>query len=217
MDPERIAAQIPMASGGEPAPSTTTTRGSTSSSAPSSDSPARTPRIPAASSQRFSEPTSAARGLEISTLELDTGRVCYTIDTLRCLRAATPPSEPVFILGMDALLELPTWREYEQLVCEFDLIVVDREGQTLETARPLLHPIVAERLEPFADVESVALALGRAAGSGRIYPAQHEPIPISSSEIRQRAAAGASLDGLVPPAVARYIQRHGFYRQEDGH
>ncbi len=38
------------------------------------------------------------------------------------------------------------------------------------------------------------------------------PMPVSASEIRGRAARGESLDGLVPPAVAEYIERHGLYR-----
>jgi nicotinate-nucleotide adenylyltransferase len=38
------------------------------------------------------------------------------------------------------------------------------------------------------------------------------PLPVSASDIRARAARGASLEGLVPPAVANYIDRHGLYR-----
>lgn len=38
------------------------------------------------------------------------------------------------------------------------------------------------------------------------------PLPVSGSDIRARAARGASLAGLVPPAVANYIDRHGLYR-----
>ena len=38
---------------------------------------------------------------------------------------------------------------------------------------------------------------------------------VSSTGIRQRVATGASIDGLVPPAVAAYIARHGLYRQQD--
>jgi nicotinate-nucleotide adenylyltransferase len=37
-------------------------------------------------------------------------------------------------------------------------------------------------------------------------------MPVSGSAIRARAARGGRLDGLVPPAVANYIERHGLYR-----
>jgi cytidyltransferase-like protein len=43
-------------------------------------------------------------GLEVSTLEIDHGAICYTIDTLRALRRESPGTEPLFVLGMDALL-----------------------------------------------------------------------------------------------------------------
>jgi len=42
-----------------------------------------------------------------------------------------------------------------------------------------------------------------------------EPIPISASQIRERARQGRPLGGLVPPAVARYIQRSRLYLEED--
>jgi len=49
------------------------------------------------------------------------------------------------------------------------------------------------------------------------HPAGASTIPfaqsgISSTDIRARAARGESLDGLVPPAVANHIARHGLYR-----
>ena len=39
-----------------------------------------------------------------------------------------------------------------------------------------------------------------------------QPLSISASEIRARAARGEGLAGLVPPAVATYIAQHGLYR-----
>lgn len=44
----------------------------------------------------------------------------------------------------------------------------------------------------------------------RLIPMQ--PMQVSASEIRARAARGADLSALVPPAVANYIARHGLYR-----
>jgi nicotinate-nucleotide adenylyltransferase len=42
-----------------------------------------------------------------------------------------------------------------------------------------------------------------------------EPLPISSEDIRERAARGDPIDGLVPPAVAELIDTRGLYRLED--
>jgi len=38
------------------------------------------------------------------------------------------------------------------------------------------------------------------------------PIDVSATEIRRRVAEGRSIEGLVPPVVAAYIQAHGLYR-----
>lgn len=38
------------------------------------------------------------------------------------------------------------------------------------------------------------------------------PMPVSSTEIRRRVAAGEDVSALVPPAVANYIQHKGLYR-----
>ena len=156
--------------------------------------------------------------LELCRLELEQPGVCYTIDSLRALRREGP-HEPVFILGMDSLLELPTWRDYRQLLVEFDLLVVDRSGEQLAAVRERLDPDVRERLvrvgpdrdDPL-DVESL-----RPGSGGRVFHIPLGVMPISSSEVRTRAARGASLDGLVTPGVARYIQRNGLYRQEERH
>jgi nicotinate-nucleotide adenylyltransferase len=144
-------------------------------------------------------------GLEASSFELDRGGVSYTIDTLRGL-LALPDCTPVFILGMDALLEIETWHDHRSLLREFDLVVVDRPGHDLERLPASLPGDVAARIVPAG---SEPLGAG-----GRIHWLAVEPLPISSSEIRARAAESASLDGLVPPEVARYIQRRGLYRQE---
>jgi nicotinate-nucleotide adenylyltransferase len=147
-------------------------------------------------------------GLEISTLELGQ-EVCYTIDTLRQLRDGRPPRSPVFILGMDALLQITSWRQWRELIREFDLAAIDRvEGQGGNGDDP--HPEVAARIVLPSDRTSPPDA-GR---GGRIFRMDVLPIPVSSSEIRARASAGRDLTGLVPPAVARYIHEMGLYRQE---
>jgi nicotinic acid mononucleotide adenylyltransferase len=59
-----------------------------------------------------------------------------------------------------------------------------------------------------ADVDAVRRRLGH---GERIVEFEMDPVPLSSSEIRARAAAGESLAGLVPPVVAEAIARLGLY------
>jgi len=149
-------------------------------------------------------------GLEISKLDLAGDEVRFTIDTLRALRDTPPGCLPVFVLGMDALLEIETWREYRQVLREFDLVVLDRPGQRLAEVRRRLAPAAAERL---VEIEGDHSGAGP---GGRIFHLPFDPVPISSSEIRARVSAGLELDGLVPPAVAGYIRNSGLYRERGG-
>jgi nicotinate-nucleotide adenylyltransferase len=158
-------------------------------------------------------------GLELCTLELDTGRVCYTIDTLRRLRMGPPPSRPVFVLGADSLVEIETWREHEALRREFDLAVIDRPGSPLGDGRLLLAdasvtPIIDLSAEPGLHGGRSMVSPGT---GGRIFRLPMDPDPVSSSEVRRAAAAGGDLADLVPAAVARYIRANRLYEKEEPH
>lgn len=145
-------------------------------------------------------------GLEVSTIELDTRGVCYTIETLRRLRLGPPAASPVFILGMDSLVDLETWKDFRDLIREFDLIAVDRPGRP-----PVLAPEIAGAVVPLPDGAPGALPALELGRGGRIFRVGGPPIPISSSDVRAKAASGADLDGLVPPGVAGYISSKGLY------
>lgn len=123
------------------------------------------------------------------TVELD-GHA-RTVDMLR----ARGIEEPLLLIGADELVAFPTWKEPEAVLELARLGVATRPGvdvDTLETARAgLSRP---ERVELF----------------------EIEPVPVSSTEIRRRVAAGESIEGLVPPAVAEEIARRGLYRQLAG-
>jgi nicotinate-nucleotide adenylyltransferase len=159
----------------------------------------------------------AAQGepwITVSTLELDRGGVSYTIETLTELARTRPQVQPLFILGADAFLELRTWREPERLVRKFDLVVVDRPGSAIPEGAPdeeLADLLVPVRFEPAA---GVPLRLARRPAAGRVFRLEIPVLDVSSSQVRGCAARGASLAGLVPPAVARYIQDRGLYVME---
>jgi GTP-binding protein len=154
-------------------------------------------------------------GVAVETMELDTGAVCYTIDSLRRLQKEMPGTRLVFVLGMDSLLEIETWRDYEVLLREFDLAVIDRDGNGMDEARRrlparLLTSVVPIPPEPATQEPPPELGRG-----GTVFHIPMGEVPVSSTEIRERAALGEKLHGLVPPAVARYIRANGLYRQED--
>lgn len=112
----------------------------------------------------------------------------YTIDTVRELQGSEPEAEWVLVIGQDQYANLHTWHDWRELVRRVTLAVAARGG-----VRPQPAPELAA--EPHRAIE---LPLPR--------------IDVSSNEIRQRIVDGRDYTDMVPPAVARYIDRHHLYR-----
>jgi nicotinate-nucleotide adenylyltransferase len=148
-------------------------------------------------------------GLDVSTFEIARGGRHYTIDTLRALRAGTPPLAPLFLIGSDALADIGSWRDNDALLAEFDFAVAVRpEDDAGPRPRPWPENVM-RRLAPTAAGGDQAMGAG-----GRVFRLAIPTMPVSSSLVRQQRARGESLDDLVPARVARYIQRHALYTEE---
>jgi nicotinate-nucleotide adenylyltransferase len=104
----------------------------------------------------------------------------YTVDALE----AAGYDDPIFLIGADELVALPTWKKPERLLELARLGVATRPGYAPATASP------------------------------RIKLFELEPHPVSSSELRERVLNGEPIDGLVVPGVARYIAEHRLYAQD---
>lgn len=126
--------------------------------------------------------------LGISDLELRRPGPTYTADTLDELAGERLDDAFWFILGADALADLPRWKDPERIVRHAVIAVTPRTGFEIDSAIAAL-PILGGRIEPFP-----------------MSPWNH-----SSTEIRTRAAGGESLAGMVPPSVERYIMDHRLY------
>ncbi len=128
-----------------------------------------------------------------SDRELSRQGPSYTALTLRELRAeGWDASELYFIIGADAFAEIATWYEYPAILDACRFAVVSRPGTTPETAMAR-NPDLRGRLG-----ESILLVHAKTSS-------------VSSSEIRSRLASNQTVDGLVPPAVARHIATHQLY------
>ena len=166
-------------------------------------------------------------GLEVSDLELCAPGPSYTADTLTRFRNSTalPSSQIFFITGADAFAEIATWYRYPELLDLAQFVVVSRPGFPAETMRERL-PSLADRMITVRDSglgtrdsEHVASGFSRKetrdSGLGtpesRIFLVDAATPDASSTEVRRRIVAGASLDGLVPAAVERHIVQHGLY------
>jgi nicotinate-nucleotide adenylyltransferase len=173
--------------------------------------PARTPphrRAPCASAaHRFAMVAMAVAGedaLFASDLEMDTDGPSYTVDTLDRLAARGVDLEDVcLILGADAFREIPTWKAYPALLDRCHVAVVSRPGLPARTLRTML-PELASRMSTATTAPTPGPA---------IHLIDAGTAPVSSTDVRRRLADNLLADGLVAPAVAAHIRRHGLYRE----
>ena len=123
--------------------------------------------------------------------ELRRRGVSYTLDTVRELAAASPDDERVLILGQDQYASLHTWRDWRELLGLVTLAIANRPGAVLS-----VNPQIAQVAH-----QTVLLPM----------------MDVSSTEVRRRIAAGWSVAGLVPEAVARYIEQRRLYSAAGAH
>jgi nicotinate-nucleotide adenylyltransferase len=130
----------------------------------------------------------ATHGLFASAMEIERGGPSYTIDTVEQLYRSDPGGELFLIVGADVVDELPSWKRVDDLRAAVTLVVVNRPGN-------------------FASLQPSADSLKGWRVRSVVVPA----LEISSTDLRDRAAAGRPLDFLVPEAAIRVIAQRGLY------
>jgi nicotinate-nucleotide adenylyltransferase len=136
--------------------------------------------------------TAANPHFTVSRVDIDRDGPTYTIDTLRDLHTqyakAGPDVELFFITGADAMTQILSWRDHEELFDLAHFVGVTRPG----------HPMTPETLAGLP-ADSVTLL-------------EIPALAISSTDCRDRVGAGEPVWYLVPDGVVQYIGKHGLYR-----
>jgi len=135
--------------------------------------------------------------------ELRRGGVSYTLDTLESLTMEFPRHPLYLLLGADAFHGLCDWHRWQELL-EYCHVVVIARPDTEAPRDPRLRHLVDS-------VVTTDLGILRAEHCGRIYFQTIPLLPISSSQIRARLAAGRDISYLTPPPVQRLIEQHQLY------
>lgn len=129
---------------------------------------------------------------EISTLELDREGPSYITETLPLLVAAEPGASWWFILGDDALEDMPHWHEPDRLLELARLALI---------WRPPGRPVVPEAvLARFPTLEA------------RLDIVPMAPLDLSSTQIRERVRDGGSTEVLAPEGVRAIVDALQLYR-----
>jgi nicotinate-nucleotide adenylyltransferase len=173
---------------------------------PSRVPPHRSVRPRASSYHRFAMAALAALGepgWTVSDMELRRDGPSYSADTLTALASeGWAATQIFFLIGADAFADIATWSRYPAVLDLAHFVVVTRPGTT--------HDDVRARVPALAPRMTTADEIGARATPGIVLLAADTP-NVSSTDIRARAAGGASLTGLVTEPVEQYIRRHGLY------
>jgi len=155
-------------------------------------------------------PSLAEAGEDFSGTQLH-----YSVDTVRYFRHVNNAQgdRVYFIIGADAFLDIPMWKEYEALLGICDFIVANRPGIRPEALRLVIPPDLFAGPNEKRDAESdppsqVVAQLRRTT----VYLLENVASEISATDIRRRANRGQSIHGLVSGRVEEYILKQGLYR-----
>jgi nicotinate-nucleotide adenylyltransferase len=140
----------------------------------------------------------------------------YSVDTVRYFRHAYngPGDRVFFIVGADAFLDIPVWKEYETLLGLCDFIVANRPGIRVEALRLVIPPDLIGRRDNKRDKETEpppSQVVAHLHGTS-VYLLENVASEVSATDIRRRANRGQSVHGLVSSRVEEYILKQGLYR-----
>jgi len=124
----------------------------------------------------------------VSRVDIDRDGPTYTIDTLRDLHRSRPDAELFFITGADALADILTWKDVDELWELAHFVGVTRPGHELTD---------------------------RGLPTERISLQEVPALAISSTDCRVRVARGEPVWYLVPDGVVQYIAKHGLYAAKE--
>ena len=151
----------------------------------------------------------------VSDIELKRTGPSYSIDTVDYFKSTHPDDTHLFlIMGVDAFLEIHTWKAYKKLFQEISIVVMTRPTGISEIDVDAVKTIGAymeERISAGYHYRDEISAYVH-----ERLPAVHvfkvSPLDISSSKIRNRVKNGGSVSAYLPDGVINYINEQGLYR-----
>lgn len=123
--------------------------------------------------------------VKINTIENNLPKPSYSVQTIRHLKAEHPGATFFYCMGEDSLAKFHTWKFYNEILQECDLLVAQRPGVTHQNTQDNI----------LAHTHFVS----------------HTPLDVSSSDIRDRARKGEPIQDKVPKEVALIIENEQLY------
>ena len=131
---------------------------------------------------------------EISDIETTRVNLSYTVDTIRELKKIYKEEKLYFLIGLDSLFQLKTWKKINDLSQEIEFVVA-------------LRPGYIDKEEINREIDFLRDNFGT-----KINLIKTPLYEISSTDLRDRIHEGKSLRYLIPKKVLDYIEESGFYK-----
>jgi nicotinate-nucleotide adenylyltransferase len=153
-------------------------------------------------------PSLAEAGEDFSGAQLH-----YSVDTVRYFRHVYHGhgDRLFFMIGADAFLDIPTWKEYETLLGLCDFIIANRPGIRPEALRLVIPPDLIARPDAKKEAEPPSQIVAQLHRT-TIYLLENIASDVSATEVRRHAHRGQSIHRLVSACVEEYILKQGLYR-----
>jgi len=144
-----------------------------------------------------------------SLLEAPDGEPQYSIDTVQRFRKSFRAQDHLFFMvGMDAFVDLPHWKEPRKLLNLIDFIIVSRPGFRVENILKVIPSRMVKR--SLRRKGKTVIQLQRV----QLHILNGVHIPIASHEIRSAIRNRRPVAGLIPPLVEEYIRKEKVYQSE---
>ena len=153
-------------------------------------------------------------GFNVSDIELRRSGPSYTIDSVRHFKSTLPEKSKIYlVMGLDAFLEIDTWKSYVELMALVPIIVINRPNRDRHlngAGWELLDDYLTSSFSSdykFSESQSCYLSDDKQP----IYIFDVTALDISSTRIRRLIKEGRSIGYLVPRKAAEFIKSRGLY------
>ena len=154
-------------------------------------------------------------GLTVSDVELNRPGPSYTIDTIRHFKHTLAQDARIYlIMGLDAFLEIHTWKSHQDLLEQIAFIVMARPGENYTDAQQgwkILQIYLKSTLSADCQFDA-AHACYTFEEKQPVYICDIKALDISSTKIREKVKKKQTIENFVTPEVADYIRLKGLYK-----
>ena len=136
------------------------------------------------------------KNFEVSTVELESSRPLFTIETLKKIQEEYPENQIWFTIGSDNLRTLHTWEKAQELTKNFKILILERDQDKMEEIIQD-NPFLQENAQAFMKVKNNVRS------------------NLSSTFVREKIKRGKSIRYLTPDEVYYYIKENNLFQKEE--